>query len=66
MKLLKNQQIHNLANIVLEEFGPGLTGDELNDKIALLLEDVPGLELVSDREVRRVIKQVRSRYHEIC
>jgi hypothetical protein len=66
MALLTKRQIRNLADIVLEEFGSRLTGSELADRIALLLEDISGFELASDREIRHVINQTRRTYNEIA
>lgn len=37
-------QIRNLAEAVREDFGPGLSRAGFNDKLAMLLEDVPGFE----------------------
>ena len=59
---LTEQQIHDLAIIVFEE-NRCLTGDELDEQIHLLLEDVAGFEMASDKAVRRVINQIRNHYH---
>ncbi len=60
---LTEQQIEDLAMIVFEENGACLTSDELDEQIALLLEDVAGFETASDKAVRRVITQIRNHYH---
>ena len=60
---LTEQQIHDLAMIVFEESGACLTGDELDEHIHLLLEDVSGFETASDKTVRRVITNIRNHYH---
>jgi len=60
---LTDQQIHELAMIVFEESGACLTGDELDEEIHLLLEDVAGFETASAKAVRRVINQIRNHYH---
>ncbi len=60
---LTKQQIHDLAMIVFEESGACLTSDELDEQIALLLEDVAGFETASDKAVRLVITQIRNHYH---
>ena len=60
---LTNQQIYDLAMIVFEENGACLTSDELDEQIALLLEDVAGFEVASAKAVRRVINQIRNHYH---
>ena len=65
MSLLTQDQIQDLAVIVLEECGSCLSDDELTDEIALLLEDIAGFETDSDQVVRQVINQARSHYHDI-
>ena len=60
---LTEQQIEDLAMIVFEESGACLTGDELDERIALILEDVAGFEVASAKAVRRVITQIRNHYH---
>jgi hypothetical protein len=59
---LTKQQLHDLAILVFEQNGC-LTGDELDEQIALLLEDVAGFETATPQSVRRVINQIRSHYH---
>ena len=60
---LTKQQIRDLAIIVFEESGSFLTSDELDEQIALLLEDVAGFEVASAKAVRRMINQIRNHYH---
>ncbi|AHE28463.1 hypothetical protein [Burkholderia pseudomallei] len=38
-------QIRDLAAAAREHFGPGLSRAGFNDKLAMLLEDVPGFEV---------------------
>ena len=66
MALLTQDQIQDLAVIVLEECGSCLSDDELTDEIALLLEDIAGFETASKKLVRQMINQARSHYHDIC
>lgn len=60
---LTEQQIHDLAVIVFEENGPSLKGDELDEQIHMLLEDVAGFEMASETTVRRVINEIRKHYY---
>ena len=64
MSLLTTNQIHDLAVIVLEEYGPRLCDDELTEQIGLLLEDIAGFEMASEHVVRQVINEVRRHYHD--
>jgi hypothetical protein len=60
---LTNRQIYQLAMAVFEENGSCLTTDELDEHIALLLEDVAGFEMASAKTVRRVMTEIRNHYH---
>ena len=61
---LDNEQVHELVTFVIEQFGIGLSGDELTESIYLVLEDVPGIEVESDQAIHRLINQVRNLYHD--
>ena len=61
---LSNEQICELVTFVIDQFGIGLSGDELNESIYLILEDVPGIESESDQDIHRLINQVRNLYHD--
>ena len=60
---LSNEQIRELVTFVIDQFGIGLSGDELTESIYLVLEDVPGIEVESDQDVHRLLNQVRNLYH---
>jgi hypothetical protein len=62
-KFLTEDQLHQLAIVVIDMYGAGLPRDELEESIALVLENVPGYELASTRTIRRVVDQV-SRYYD--
>ena len=61
---LSNEQIGELVTFVIDQFGIGLSGDELTESIYLVLEDVPGIEGESDQDIHRLINQVRNQYHD--
>lgn len=61
---LTNDQLHELAIIILDVYGSGLPKCELEESIALVLEDVPGFELASTQTIQRVISQVRRYYDD--
>ena len=62
---LTTEQLHALTVVVLETFGSDLTRDELTDRIAGVLEDVPGFDTASEHEVSRVIDEIRNHYGEL-
>ena len=61
---LSTEQISELVTFVIDQFGIGLSGDELTESIYLALEDVPGIEGESDQDVHRLIIQIRNLYHD--
>jgi hypothetical protein len=66
MNLLNADQIQALADMVLEQYGPGLSKDELTEYTLELLEDVSGFEGAPERLVRKVINGVWRYYHGEC
>ena len=62
--ILTNEQIRELVTFVIDQFGIGLSGDELAESIYLVLEDVPGIEGESDQDIHRLLNQVRNLYHD--
>ena len=61
---LTNEQIQELSNVVTEQFGFGLPKDELVDAIRLVLEDIPGIEIVSNQEIHQVTNLIRNSYND--
>ena len=61
---LSNQQIHELAALLVDQYGVDLSGDELTESIYMILEDMPGIEIESDQEIHRLMNQVRNVYHD--
>ncbi len=61
---LSNEQIRELVTFVIDQFGIGLSGDELTESIYLALEDIPGIESESERDIHRLLNQVRNQYHD--
>lgn len=59
---LTTEQVHDLATIIIETFGSDLTGDDLTDRIAGVLEDVPGFDTASEQTVSEVIDAIRTYY----
>ena len=61
---LTNDQLQELSNIVAEQFGSDLPRDELADAIRLVLEDIPGIEIVSNQEIHQVTNLIRNLYND--
>ena len=63
---LTDTQIQRLAELVLEDHGRDLGEADLDEVIALLLEDVAGYELASAAVVNDTLNAIRSKYYECC
>jgi len=61
---LSDDQLDQLVRFLIDEFGIGLSGDELDESIGLVMENIPGFELVSTQTVHRLVNQIRSRYDD--
>ena len=59
---LSDDQLDELVRFLIDEFGVGLSGDELDESIGLVMENIPGFELVSTQKIHRLVNQIRSRY----
>ena len=60
---LTDDQIHEFVNVVIDQFGTGLSGNELVESIYLVMESVPGIETESTQEIHCVVNQIRNLYH---
>lgn len=61
---LTDDQIRELADVVIEQFGNGLSGDELVESIRLVMEDIPGIEMESTRNIHHVTYLIGNLYHD--
>ena len=63
-RFLTNYQIQELSDVVTEQFGSDLPKDELDNAIRLVLEDIPGIEIVSTQDIHQVINQIMNSYND--
>jgi len=61
---LSDEQIHDLARYIIDEFGIGLSPEELDELIGVVMENVPGLELASTRKIQQLTKSIRRQYND--
>ncbi len=61
---LSNSEHRRLVEVLYEEHGGGVSKSEFPDRVLRLLEDVPGLELISDSEAKPIINKLWSLYHD--
>jgi len=62
--LLSEIQIKELSNTVLYMYGNDLSLDELTESIYLLMENIPGIDLISTQKLQSINSQIRNQYHE--
>jgi hypothetical protein len=63
---LTQEQIRSLSEYIVDVYGTGLPEEELVESISVVLEDVPGVELVSSQSFQCVINQIRNQYYGQC
>ena len=56
-------QINELSKYIVEMYGTDLPLEKLNESIYLVMENVPGNELVSTRIIQSTISQIRNQYY---
>jgi hypothetical protein len=64
LESITDDQIDELVRYLVGEFGLGLSGDELGDSIRLVMENIPGIELVSTQTIHQWVNQIRERYDD--
>lgn len=61
---LSDDQIHDLARYIIDEFGIGLSPEELDESIGVVMEKIPGLELASTRKIQQLTILIRRQYDD--
>ena len=59
-----NEQIFDLSQTIIETYGSDLSPNDLSESINLILEDIPGVELISTQEIQLLISQIREQYYD--
>lgn len=60
---LNPTECNQLIDLLIETQGPHMAEDEIAEVIGLLLEDIPGLELITDDDLANLIDQLRGQYY---
>lgn len=60
---LTQEQFNSLVEFIIDEYGTGLPEEELVESTLVVLEDVPGFEVVSNQSIQHVINQIRNQYY---
>ena len=64
MPYLSNEQLKQLADQVIEDYGSELINGELIEAIGLMLENIAGFEAVDSRSLTDMINHIRNHYYE--
>jgi hypothetical protein len=62
---LSSEQVKELAQYLLDEYGPDLTGQRLTDGVLLVLEDIAGYELTDEEAIQLILNQIREQYYDL-
>jgi len=60
---LTPDQIADLGQYIIEDFGSELPEGELIEAIALVLENIPGIESESNRSIQGLIRLIGNQYY---
>jgi len=64
MPLLTENQLADIVDMIVDDYGSRLTGGEVSEVIGLILENVPGFETVDSQTLTQTINEIRKRYDE--
>jgi len=65
MNGLSREQVKDLAQYLLDEYGPDLTGQRLTDGALLVLEGIAGYELTDEEAIRLILNQIKGQYYDL-
>jgi hypothetical protein len=64
MSLLTENQLTDIVNLIVDDYGSRLTGGEVSEVIGLILENISGFETVDSQTLTQTINEIRKRYDE--
>jgi len=64
MPYLSNDQLKQLADQIIDDFGSELINGELLEVIGLMLENIAGFETVDSQSLTDMINHIRNLYYE--
>jgi hypothetical protein len=64
MPLLTENQLTDIVNMIVDDYGSRLTGGEVSEVIGLILENISGFETVDSQTLTQTINEIRKRYDE--
>lgn len=64
MPLLTEDQLNDIVIVIMDDYGPRLTGGEVSEITGLILENISGFEAVDSDTLTQVINNIRTLYDE--
>ncbi len=64
MPLLTENQITDIVNMIVDDYGSRLTGGEVSEVIGSILENISGFETVDSKTLANQINEIRKRYDD--
>ena len=64
MPLLTEDQLNDIVTLIVDDYGPRLTGGEVSEITGLILENISGFEAVDSDTFTRAINDIRTLYDE--
>ncbi len=64
MSLLTENQLTDIVDMIVDDYGSRLTGGEVSEVIGRILENIPGFETVDSNTFTQVINEIGRRYYE--
>jgi len=64
MPLLTENQLTDIVNMIVDDYGSRLTGGEVSEVIGSILENISGFETVDSKTLANQINEIRKRYDE--
>ncbi len=57
-------QLNDIVDMIVDDYGSRLTGGEVSEIAGLILENISGLETADSNTFTQVINEIRKRYYE--
>ncbi len=64
MSLLTENQLNDIVDMIVDDYGSRLTGGEVSEVIGLILENISEFETVDSQTLTQTINEIRRLYNE--
>ena len=64
MSLLTENQLTDIVDMIVDDYGSRLTGGEVSEITGLILENISGFETIDSQTLTDQINEIRKRYNE--